>query len=213
MTMKITQIAFISLPLAVLSGCGGSNGGDNSSDILGDVPTLGQACDNNFHREIIGDYTGTVTYPSLAPDDIASIGSCRWDVEMTISVRSGEFGCFLDATVKAPVTQDIVLASNDPLKYQCFDDESLRDVNDNIGLAQSQQQLDSIPFPHIITLTAQAGVPSRGPYFGDITVSAAHIHLIDVSESPLDALLFDGNGNVTVQSTETTTGFLTKVIP
>lgn len=214
MIMNIPQIALIYLPLAFLSGCGGgSSGGDNSTGILGDAPPLGQACDNNFHREIIGDYTGTVTYPSLNPDDAALIGSCTWNLEMSISVGSSELGCFLDAEIEAPVTQDIVFANDDPSVYQCFDDNSIRSVFDNLSFSLSQEQLDAIPFPHTLTIAPQAGVPSRGPYFDNVDISARHIHLVDAQLAPLNALLFNGDGTATVQSAETTTGFLTKVIP
>jgi len=210
--MKIVSALSILTPLAAvaLTGCGGgSNGG---SEILGDVPALGQACNNTFHREILGSYTGTVIYPSMNPDDIASIGSCRWDVEMTISIRTSELGCFLDANMTAPVTQDIVLASSDPLVYQCFEDNSIRDVLHGARESLSQAQLDAIPFPHPVELLPQPGVPNRGPYFGDVTVTAAHIHLIDANEQPLRTMLFNGDGTVVVKSLETTTGLLTKEI-
>jgi len=196
------------LALVVLSACGG--GGSGTSDILGDVPTLGQACNNNFHRELIGSYTGTVTFPSIDPNEIALIGSCSWDVDMTITIRTSELGCFLDANVTAPVTQNVVLAADDPLVYQCFDDNTIRSVSHGAIESLSQEQLDAIPFPHPVTLLAQPGVPSRGPYFGDVSVSATHIHLIDASRPPLSSMLFNGDGTVTVQSTQNVTGTLTK---
>ena len=203
-----TLIALTPLAAVALTGCGG--GGNGGSEILGDVPTLGQACNNDFHREIIGSYTGTVTYPSLNPDDITSVGSCRWDVEMTISIRTSDLGCFLDANVTAPVTQNVVLASNDPLVYQCFDDNSIRDVDDNTSFSLSQEQLDAIPFPHTIELSRQSGIPNRGPYFGDVSINATHVHLIDAFRPPFRSMQFNGDGTITAQSSETVTGLLTK---
>ena len=208
MNIVSTLIALTPFTAVALTSCGG--GGNGGSNILEDVPTLGQACNNNFHREIIGNYSGTVVYPSMNPDDITSIGSCRWDVELTISIRSSELGCFLDANVTAPVTQDVVLASDDPLVYQCFEDNSIRDVDDNISFSLSQDQLDAIPFPHTLKLSRQSGIPNRGPYFDDVSITATHVHLIDAFRPPLDSMRFNGNGTITAQSSETITGLLTK---
>ena len=208
--MKIVSALSILTPLAAvaLTGCGGGSNG--SSDILGDVPTLGQACNNNFHRELIGSYIGTVTFPSTNPEEIALIGSCRWDVEMTISIRTSELGCFLDASISAPVIQDVILASDDPLVYQCFDDNSIRDVDDNTSFSLSQEQLDAIPFPQTVELSRQSGVPNRGPYFGDASITATHVHLIDAFRPPLRSMQFNGDGSITTQSSETITGLLTR---
>jgi len=207
-----THTVAILFALSTLTGCGGGGNGDSSDVILGDTPALGQACSNNFHQELIGTYKGTVTYPSLNPEDIALLGSCRWDVEMIIAVRSSELGCFLDAYINAPVSQDIVLASNDTFAYQCFDDNSIRDVDDNTGTFLSQEQLNAIQFPHTVQLSYQPDVPNRGPYFGDVSITATHIHLIDAIRQPFRTLLFNGNGSVTVQSSETTTGILVKEV-
>jgi len=197
---KVTH--YIAAAAITISGCGG----DGTSTILND--SIGNACDNNFHQTIIGRYTGIVTYPSQ-PGAAQSIGSCEWSVDMRISVASDDAGCFLNARITAPVTQNTVLSANDPLIYQCFGDDSLRDVIDGVNIALSNDEVNAIPFPHPIEVAGKTGVPVSGPYFGDATVRAGYVHLFDSPVRQVQSLMVDGNDTLEIIG-ESVSGVLDK---
>jgi len=199
------QYQYLCVLSVLLAGC--DDGGSTAS--LNDG--LADACNNTFYQTLIGRYTGMIDFPSQ-PGGAASIGSCRWTVSMEITGRSvGGMLCMLNAETDALVQQSIVLDSTDPLAYQCFSDMAVRDVNENLPSIPADQ-IGQISFPHTIQIRANAGVPGRGPYFGDPSITVGHLHLFDTTNPLVGSLLADGVGGLAV-SGESVFGALTKENP
>ncbi len=191
---KIKSVFVLSIGVFV-QACGGGGGGGDT--VFSDGISGGGACDNAFHREIIGHYKGTASFPT-DPQAIALGGSCTWDMDMTISINNDVGLCFLDMAVEAPVTQNVVLESSNPLVEQCFDESSIHDVSDNKPSGATTEILNAITFPHIIGFIEFSGFPARGPYFGDASVDAKYIYLLDGPNAPLDSMRVNGDGTIDV---------------
>ncbi len=192
---KTKSVLVLSIGVFV-QACGGGGGGGDT--VFSDGMSGGGACDNAFHREIIGHYKGSATYPT-DPQSVALGGSCTWDIDMTFRVSSDIGLCFLDVVVEAPVTQNVILAANDPSVYQCFDESSIHDVTDNTTAGATEEILNAITFPEFVSVIPFSSFPARGPYFGDVSVDAKHIYLLDGPNAPLDSMRVNGDGTIDVQ--------------
>ncbi len=117
---------------------------------------------------------------------------------MTISINNDAGMCFLTMIVEAPVTQNVVLESSNPSVFQCFNESSIHDVSDNVPTGATTDVLNAITFPHIIRFTVLNGFPFSGPYFGDPSITARYIYLLDGPNAPLESMRVNGDGTIDV---------------
>jgi len=195
MTMMNTRWAPAALLGLLIASCGG--GGGNSFAIVppgNDGPSAGGACDNDYYQEIIGTYSGTIFY-DVTGISTPLLRSCRWEMTARVEIDRELAVCSLRMDTDSSVTQDIVLANDDPQRYQCLAEQSVRNLRDP-NQSSSPSRFDDVTFPVLMNVQSDPSSPRRGPYFGDLDLDAEHVQLFDGPVFIVDGIRFNGSNGI-----------------
>lgn len=207
-TRRIT----VSLSAAlVIAACGG--GGDGGSDIPlpGGAETAdGDACDNDYYRELIGTYRGQAVYDVGAVVPTA-VRSCAWTMTVEVEPRTTLFQCGLRMVTSSELEQSTVLPGDDDDAYQCVEENGVRALYEP-NQSTDPTTFEDVSFPVLADAERRLSVPSAGPYFGDETFSVRNLYLFDSTTALVDGLQFDGQGELRLNDASLNGRFLTAVL-
>lgn len=213
MNVRVLPIMAVGLLLLGCDSGGGGGGGLPQAD-----GSLHPNCSNDYYQQLIGTYRGVISRASVE-DDGSVVTDCEWDTEVIVRPRSAASRCALVADVSAEVTQLVILPADDRNAFQCFGDESVaRRLNDPNDDLETVEAFSRVSFPIQIDVEVDPLAPGFGPYFGDESVDAFYVWLLDGTASVFDLWEFGSDDTLTFVDTSpvaTTreTAVLQKVTP
>ncbi len=193
--MKMTtSLALTSLTL-LLSACNWFSGGDDDSSsgpVDDAVAGFGEACQNDYYRELIGTYQGEAIY-DISTTVPSSSEMCTWTINARVEVDSDTLACQLRMVISSELEQSIVLPAIDENAYQCIEENSVRGI-DEPNQSSDPSSFENVRFPVVADFDHQITVPNSGPYFGDEAADVRYVYLLDSTTAVADIIQFDGSG-------------------
>ena len=198
--MKTTIVtAVMSL---VLSACGGGGSGSGSSSGISSDAN-GGFCSQEYYQTIIGSYTGEVM---INDQNTNAPRVCSWQLSVDIfgAPIDNINACILSATTSGTVTQSTFFPDDIVNRYQCIDDRgnrSVREPNGQSAVLVDDAILDNSLFPVDIDFS-RISAPTRGPNFGDESVSANYVYLFDTTlRDIVQQVTLAGDGSMVLRDT------------
>ena len=205
--MSLRRNAITLSAALVITACGG--GGDEGSNIPlpgGAETAEGNACDNDYYRELIGTYRGQAIYDVGAVEP-TSVTYCAWTMTVRIEPETTLFQCQLRMVTSSELEQGTVLPGDDDDAYQCVEENGVRTLYEP-NQSTDQTTFANVRFPVNASYELQADVPRSGPYFGDDAFIVRNIYLLDGTGAIGDILQFDGEGALRILPGGQDLGFL-----